>query len=225
MRPHRAAGPRRDDGPGPDAAPARRDWRDVLTDATDLALLGIVLTLAALPVLTAAAAVAAASAAVHDRYSTGSWPPIRKNLIRYGHALLPGAGVSLLALAALGLLALDVAALAGGRVPGGAPLLLLTVAVAAALAGYAALVVVEVGRRGGRDWRDSARAAAGACRARPGTWAAAAGVSTVAALLAVMVTPVVVPILAGYAVAALHAVARRLVLAPTVRPPGRTAQP
>ncbi|MFI7516539.1 hypothetical protein ACIBVK_23895 [Micromonospora echinofusca] len=208
MRPHPDA------GPGPDDAPARRDWRDVLTDATDLAVLGIALTLAALPVVTAAASVAAASAAVHDRYSTGTWPSARQNLTRYGRTLLPGAGVSLLAVAALWLLAVDVAALAGGRVPGGAPLLLVTVGVAAALAGYAALVVVEVGRRGGRGWRAAARAAAVACRARPGTWAAAGGVGVVAALLAVMVTPVAVPILAGYVVAALHAVARRTVLSP-----------
>ncbi|MEU4776047.1 hypothetical protein, partial [Micromonospora sp. NPDC023644] len=147
--------PQRDDGPGRDGGPARRDWRDVLTDATDLAVLGIALTLAALPVVTAAAAVGAASAAVHDRYSVGSWPSARESLTRYGRGLLPGAGVSVLAVAALGLLAVDLAALAGGRVPGGAPLLLVTVAVAAALAGYAALVVVEVGRRGGRGWRDA----------------------------------------------------------------------
>ncbi|MEH1101359.1 hypothetical protein [Micromonospora sp. CPCC 205561] len=208
MRPHRDDGPERDDGP------ARRDWRDVLTDATDLAVLGIALTLAALPVVTAAAAVATASAAVHQRYTVGSWPPARENLTRYGRALLPGAGVSVLAVAALGLLAVDVAALAGGRVPGGAPLLLATVVVAAALAGYAALAVVQVGRGGGRGWREAARAAAEVCRARPGTWAAAGGVSAVAALLAVLVTPVVVPILAGYLVAALHAVARRAGLAP-----------
>ncbi|MFV2116584.1 hypothetical protein ACFHW0_30250 [Micromonospora sp. LOL_025] len=208
MRPHRDDGPDREDGP------ARRDWRDVLTDATDLAVLGIVLTLAALPVVTAAAAVAAASAAVHDRYTVGSWPSARENLTRYGRALLPGVGVSVLTVAALGLLAVNVAALAGGRVPGGAPMLLVTVVVAAALAGYAALVVVEVGRRGGRGWREAAGVAAGACRAHPGTWAAAGGVGAVAALLAVLVIPVALPILAGYVVAALHAVARRAVPAP-----------
>ncbi|RLK10035.1 hypothetical protein DER29_6598 [Micromonospora sp. M71_S20] len=208
MRPHRDDGPDREDGP------ARRDWRDVLTDATDLAVLGIVLTLAALPVVTAAAAVAAASAAVHDRYTVGSWPSARENLTRYGRALLPGVGVSVLTVAAFGLLAVNVAALAGGRVPGGAPLLLVTVVVAAALAGYAALVVVEVGRRGGRGWREAAGVAADACRTRPGTWAAAGGVGAVAALLAVLVIPVALPILAGYVVAALHAVARRAVPAP-----------
>ncbi|WP_433385226.1 hypothetical protein [Micromonospora sp. KLBMP9576] len=230
MRPRHLAGPAgstgpyagrlaaSDAGPQPDAGPTRRDWRDVLTDATDLAVLGVALTLAALPVLTAAAAVATASAAVHDRYHGGSWPGARKNLTRYRRALLPGAGVGLLAVAALGLLAVDLAAVAGGRVPGGAPLLLLTVAVAAALAGYAALVVVQVGRQGGRGWRAAARAAVDACRCRPGTWAAAGGVSAVAALLAVLVTPVALPILAGYLLAALHAVARRVALSRAIRP-------
>lgn len=191
---------------------SRRDWRDVLTDATDLALLGIVLTLAAAPLLTVAASVATASAAVHDRLDRGSWPSARETVARFGRALLPGLGVSAVALAGCALLALDVAALANGRVPGGGPVLFATVLAAAAVAGYAALVVVHVGRGGGRGWRAAARAAADMCRANPAAWAAASGVTGVAVLLGMLVTPVVVPILVGYAVAALHAVARRAVL-------------
>ena len=41
-------------------APARADWRDTLREATDLALLGFAVALAALPVLTLAPAVATA---------------------------------------------------------------------------------------------------------------------------------------------------------------------
>ncbi|PZF94751.1 hypothetical protein C1I99_19090, partial [Micromonospora deserti] len=67
-------------------------------------------------------------------------------------------------------------------------------------------------------WRAAARAAAELCRTHPVTWAAAAGVSVVAGLLAVLVTPIAVPILAGYAVAALHAVAHRAPLAPVRQP-------
>ncbi|RBI98867.1 hypothetical protein DRA43_25140, partial [Micromonospora provocatoris] len=48
----------------PDSAPARADWRDTLREATDLALLGFAVALAALPVLTLAPAVAAAGAAL-----------------------------------------------------------------------------------------------------------------------------------------------------------------
>ncbi|MEU5672741.1 hypothetical protein ABZ749_20745, partial [Micromonospora sp. NPDC047753] len=89
----------------------RRDWRDVGRDAADLALLGILLTLAAVPLLTAAAAAGTASAAVRDWTRTGSWPSARTTLRRFGRAVLPGVPVSLLALAATALLAADLAAL------------------------------------------------------------------------------------------------------------------
>ncbi|WP_435205788.1 hypothetical protein [Micromonospora sp. bgisy143] len=188
----------------------RRDWRDVARDAADLALLGILLTLAAAPLLTAAAAAGTASAAVHDWTRTGSWPSARTTLRRFGRSALPGVPVGLLALAVLGLLAADLAALAAGRVPGGPPVLAVTGLVSAALAGYAGLVVVEAGRNGGGRWRVAARSSARACLDAPARWAALTGVTALAGLLAVLVTPVAVPILAGYTLAALHAVASRL---------------
>lgn len=187
----------------------RRDWRDVLRDATDLALLGFALTLGALPVFTAGAALAAASAAVHDRITDGGWPEARTTLRRYARALPASVPATLLGLAGAALLAVDLAALAAGRVPGGPPALAGTAAVAAALTGYAGLVAVEIGRAGGRGWRAAARRAARACLARPAAWAAASAVCCLAGALATLVTPVAVPILAGYALAALHAVARR----------------
>ncbi|MFI6236258.1 hypothetical protein ACIBD9_22105 [Micromonospora sp. NPDC050784] len=187
----------------------RRDWRDVARDAADLALLGILLTLAAVPLLTAAAAAGTASAAVHDWTRTGSWPSARTTLRRFGRSVLPGLPVSLLALAGAALLAADLAALATGRVPGGPVALLVTALIAAGLAGYAGLVVVEVGGNGGGRWRASARSAARACLDAPTRWAALTGVVALAGLLAVLVTPIAVPILAGYTVAALHAVAAR----------------
>ncbi|MFC7545666.1 hypothetical protein [Plantactinospora sp. GCM10030261] len=190
-------------------APSRRDWRDVLRDAADLALVGILLVLAAAPVLTAGAAAATASAAVHDWVTDGRWPEPRRIAARFGRALLPGVPVTLLALAVGTLLVIDIAALSAGRVPGGGPAVLVTGLVTAGLAGYAALVVVEVGRGGGQGWRAAARAAAGTCLSRPVTWAAVTGVGLVAALLAVLITPAAVPILAGYALAATHAVAAR----------------
>ncbi|MFG1866617.1 hypothetical protein [Micromonospora arborensis] len=187
----------------------RRDWRDVTRDAADLALLGILLTLAAAPLFTAAAAAGTASAAVHDWTRTGSWPSARATLRRFGVSVLPGVPVSLLALAVAGLLAADLAALATGRVPGGPPALLVTALIAAGLTGYAGLVVVEVGGNGGGRWWAAARSAARACLDAPARWAALTGVTALAGLLAVLVTPVAVPILAGYTVAALHAVAGR----------------
>ncbi|MET7822948.1 hypothetical protein, partial [Micromonospora zamorensis] len=143
----------------PEEAGERRDWRDVARDAADLALLGILLVLAAVPLVTAAAAVGTASAAVHDWTRTGSWPSARTTVRRFGRSVLPGAPVSLLALTVAGLLAADLAALATGRVPGGPVALLVTALVAAGLAGYAGLVVVEVGGNGGGRWRALGRGA------------------------------------------------------------------
>ncbi|MEU8011504.1 hypothetical protein [Micromonospora parva] len=196
----------------------RRDWRDVVRDAADLALLGILLTLAAAPLLTAASAAGTASAAVHDWARTGSWPSAGTTVRRFGRSLLPGVPVSLLALTVAGLLAADLAALATGRVPGGPVALLVTALIAASLAGYAGLVVVEVGGNGGGRWRASAGRAARACLDAPTRWAALGGVVALAGLLAVLVTPVAVPILAGYTMAALHAVAVRRPV-PTVGQP------
>ncbi|MEU5964877.1 hypothetical protein ABZ777_27020 [Micromonospora parva] len=202
----------------PDDTAGRRDWRDVARDAADLALLGILLTLAAAPALTAASAAGTASAAVHDWTRTGSWPSARTTVRRFGRAVLPGVPVSLLGLGGAVLLAADLAALATGRVPGGPAALLITALIAAGLAGYAGLVVVEVGGNGGGRWRASARRAARACLDAPTRWAALTGVVALAGLLAVLVTPVAVPILAGYTVAALHAVAARRPV-PAVGPP------
>ncbi|WP_431943322.1 hypothetical protein [Micromonospora marina] len=199
----------------PDSAPARADWRDTLREATDLALLGFAVALAALPVLTLAPAVATASAALHDRSVTGAWPDARTSLRRFGRALPAGAAVSAVVLAAAALLAADVLALATGRVPGGGPALALTTVVVAVLLGYAGLVAVAVGRTGGRGWRAAARHVARSCPARLGVWAAASGVCSLAVLLGVLVTPVAVPILGGYALAALHVLdARRPAPAP-----------
>ncbi|BCJ56767.1 hypothetical protein [Micromonospora endophytica] len=192
-----------------DVSAARRDWRDTVRDGADLALLGILTVLAAAPVLTAGAAVGTASAAVHDWLSTGTWPTARRTLSRFGRGLLPGLPATVLGLAVVILLALDLLALASGRVPGGAVALSLTTVVAAGLLGYAAAIVVEVGRAGGAGWWSAATRAARACLDHPATWAGLAGTGLVAALLGVLVTPVAVPILAGYALAAMHAVARR----------------
>ncbi|MFY1702423.1 hypothetical protein ACN28G_11870 [Micromonospora sp. WMMA1923] len=191
-----------------EVVPAARDWRDLVRDAADLALLGIVVVLASVPVLTAAGAVGTASAAVHDWTTTGSWPSARRTLSRFGRSLLPGAAVTAVTGVIVALLAADLLALAGGRVPGGTPALLVTAVVTVALTGYAALVVVEVGRTGGLGWWAAARTAARTCPARPGTWAVLSGLTLLVAFLAVLVHPVAVPILLGYAVAALHAVAR-----------------
>jgi hypothetical protein len=200
-------GRRSDQAPSTVTAP-RRGWLDVLRDASDLALLGILTTVGALGVVTAGAAVATASAALREWLERGSWPTARETIHRYVRGLLPGVPVTLLAAGATALLTLNATAFAGGAVPGGRPAAGATLVLAAALAGYAALVVVEVGRAGG--WRAAAGRAARAAQARPVLPVALAGATVVAAALAATVNPVAVPILVGYLLAAQHAVARRL---------------
>jgi hypothetical protein len=189
------------------AGAVRADWRDAVAVAADVALLGVLLTVAAAPVVTAGAAVATASAAVRHFFEYGRWPDAAASWTEFRRRILPGCAAVLVAGAAATLLAVDLAALRSGLVPGGAPLIAITAGLAAGGAAYAGLVVVEVGDGGG--WRAAARSAL-ALAGRPAALAASAGVICLAAALAVMVHPVLAPVLAGYALYALHAVRRRL---------------
>ena len=185
------------------AARVRRDWRDTLTAATDLAVLGVVATLAALPVLTAGAALAAASAAVDEFCATQSLPPWRLTLRRFVRGLLPGLGASVVGLAATVLLVLDASAVGRGVVPGGGALLFATFLVAVAAIGFGGLIVVEVGRAGGQGWLAAIRRAYTAALARP--WLAMAlGGAVAIALFLGLVLPIVTPLLVGYLLFALH---------------------
>jgi len=187
----------------------RRDWRDTLRDASDLALLGIVLTFAAVPIVTLGAVVATGSAAVHDWIHTQQWPPVRTTLRRFARALLPGLGVLFVAVFLAWLIGVDVAAVQSGRVPGGRWLLGGTLVVVLFLVGYAGLTVVEVGRQEASRWLGAVGAAVRVGLARPQVPLALGGVIALVTLLSVFV-PVVAPILVGYVLFALHVVAIRL---------------
>ncbi|WP_433292553.1 hypothetical protein ACQP2F_28310 [Actinoplanes sp. CA-030573] len=183
------------------------DWRESLRLAADLALLGIVVTLLSLPLLTAGAAVATGSHAIRHLIAHGRWPSLADCWAVFRRRLVPGliAGPAV----ALGsaLLLIDIAALRRGAVPGGGPVLTLVLAIGALAAGYVALVAVEAGtlppgtRRPG-----AARSAFALAWARPVVPLAAAGVLAVVAVLALLVHPALVPVLAGYALFALHVV-------------------
>jgi hypothetical protein len=192
-------------------APAiRREWRDTIRNAADFALLGVLTTVASLPLVTAGAAVATASAAVHDWSETQTFPGAPTCWRRFRRGLLPGLGAVLVAAAGVWLLALDLAALHAGRVPGGTPLYAATAVLAAIGVGVAALTVVHVGRRGGTGWVASVRAVVGSIGRRPWAVLAATAVVALTAAVGVMVLPVLIPVLVGYALLALHAVAHRL---------------
>ncbi|WP_249714317.1 hypothetical protein [Rhizomonospora bruguierae] len=186
--------------------PGRREWRETVRNAADFALLGILTAVAAAPVVTAGAAAATASAAVHDWATTQSFPDLRTCARRYVRAIVPGLGATAVAAVTVWLLAVDLSALRAGRVPGGTPLLVATAVLAALAAGLAGLIIVAVGRRGGQGWRAAAAEGVRGAYERPAALLAATGVVTLATLIGLMVLPPLIPVLLGYALLALHGV-------------------
>ncbi|WP_433382924.1 hypothetical protein ACQPZX_19930 [Actinoplanes sp. CA-142083] len=178
------------------------DWRDSLRLAADLALLGIVVTLLSLPLLTAGAAVATGSHAIRHLITHGRWPELTDCWAVFRTRLVPGLIAGPAVLAGATLVALDIAGLRRGAVPGGGPALVMVLTAAALVAGYVALVAVQAGTSGGR----AAREALTLALTRPLTAVAAAAVLAVAVLLATLVHPALVPVLAGYVLFALHVV-------------------
>lgn len=179
------------------------DWRDTLRDAADLALVGIVVTVAAVPVLTAGAAVTVGAEAVHLRFTDGRWPGPRELLRGFGRRLLPGLAATITVLATALLLGLNLFWLRQGLAPGGELLLGVTAVAGVALIGLVALTVPLLGR--GYAYRHAVRTAA----TRPGLIVTCAGVLGIAFLLG-SVLPVTAPMLAGYVLFALHTIARRI---------------
>ncbi|GAA1416419.1 hypothetical protein ACFQZ4_29310 [Catellatospora coxensis] len=179
------------------------DWRDTLRDAADLALVGIVVTVAAVPVVTTGAALAVGAEAVHLRFTDGHWPGPRDLLRSFGRRLLPGALATIVLLGALLLLTLNIFWLNQGLVPGGGVLLAVTAIAAVALLGLAALALPFLGR--GYTYRRALRTAL----SRPTLIVTCAGVIGIAFLLG-SVLPVTAPLLVGYLLFALHTITRRV---------------
>lgn len=179
------------------------DWRDTLRDATDLALVGILVTVAAVPVVTTGAAVAVGAEAVHLRFTDGHWPGPRDLLRTFGRRLLPGALATLTVLAAALLLGLNIFWLRQGLAPGGGVLLALTAVAAVALLGLLALAVPLLGR--GATYRRALRMAV----SRPALIVTCSGVIGIAFLLG-SILPITAPLLVGYVLLALHTIARRV---------------
>ncbi|GAA1634417.1 hypothetical protein [Actinoplanes couchii] len=187
----------------------RPDWRERFALGTDLALIGIVVTVAGLPLLTLPAALAAGSVAVHHRYTTGRLPGFRPLLRRFGRTLLPGIPFAV----AAALLLLDLVALSRGWVPGGAPVLVLTTAIVAWLAGAATLILVGVGR----DTTAPASWAWQQATARPWSALAPALAGALAFFLALSM-PATIPLVIGFHLFAAHVISDRL--APSSPPTG-----
>lgn len=192
------------------AARVHGDWREGLSVATDLALIGIGVTVASAPVLTAGAAVRAGSTAVRHVVDGERVPSFVDLWAVFRRALAPGAVASVVVLAAAGLLAVDLAVVSDGRVPGGTLVLIATAVVAAALVAVAALTAVHLGRDCEDTWRAAAKWAFAAARRAPVAALATTGVCALATVIAALV-PITAPLLVGFVLYALHVVALRFV--------------
>jgi uncharacterized membrane protein YesL len=191
-------------------ARSRPDWREGLSVASDLALIGIAVFAASVPVLTAGASVRAGSVAVRHVVE-GDGVPSTVDLWRvFRRALLPGVAATVVVLLVAGLLAVDVAVLSSGRVPGGTLVLIVTAVLAAALGAVAAITVVRLGRASADTWRAASKWAFAAARQAPGAALATAGVIALATAITVLV-PVTAPLLVGFTLFALHVVVRRFI--------------
>lgn len=195
--------------PSIDDAPVRPDWRESLTLATDLALLGIVLAVACVPLVTAGGAVATASVAADHACRYRRLPSTVELLRTFRGAFLPGLGAELVAVVVVVALVVDVRAVAAGLVPGGAIVLAATAAVALGSVALAGLVVVGVGATSGRGWGAAVRWSGALLWSRPWVGLAVVPVTGLPVLLA-SVIPVTAPLLAGIGLFALHVVVRRL---------------
>jgi hypothetical protein len=212
--------------PAEQSTSLRRDWRETVRIATDLALLGFLTALAALPVVTAGAAVAASSAAVHHHLEYDRWPGPRACWAVFRRRLLSGFLVSAGCAAAAALVVADLLALHSGAVPGGLPGMALTAGAALAAAGYAGLRVVGTGAADSDRYSGVADPAPSGGSPQPAEMAAGAGVLAVAVVLGVLVHPVLTPVVAAYTLFALHVIARRTRVRPApASPPSASALP
>jgi Protein of unknown function, DUF624 len=186
----------------------RPDWRESVALAADLALLGIVVTLACLPVVTAGAALSTASVAVDQVCTHRTFPSLGELARTFRRSLLPGMAAVLVVLVVGALLALDATALRSGAVPGGPVLLAVTALLAAAGYAVAAVALVRLGQTGGRGYRDALRWSLRQLAARPMLGAALVLTIVLPILLAATIA-VTTPLLPGFVLFGLHVVVRR----------------
>jgi len=186
----------------------RPDWRESLSTAADLALIGFLTAFGCLLVVPAGAAVSTASVAVDHLCRTRSLPPMRDLVATATRSLLPG--LAALGVAAGGglLIALDVRLLAAGTIPGGPVAMAAIAVVAAFLVAAAGVTVVRVGQTGGTGWVPALGWSLRLLRARPLTGFAVLATVAVPVALALAV-PVLAFLLPGFALFALHVVIRR----------------
>jgi len=190
--------------------PAERpDWRDSLTTAADLALIGFVTVFACLLVIPAGSALATASVAVDHLCRNRSLPALRDIVRTAAGAALPGLAALAVTAGAGLLIGLDVRLLVAGTIPGGPMAVAAIAVVAAGLVAVAATTLVRVGQTRGTGWVPALRWSLRLLLARPLTGVAVVATVAVPVALALAV-PVLTFVLPGFALFALHVVVRRV---------------
>ncbi|MFG1995549.1 hypothetical protein ACGFJ7_36800 [Actinoplanes sp. NPDC048988] len=162
--------------------------------AADLALLGIVVTLLSLPVVTLGAAFLVGAASIQNHIVYGRWLTFAESWALFRARFVRGLLAGPLLLAAVWLIAVDVAALSRGAVPGGRLMITVVLIIGVGLIGFAALVA-GVG---------SLRLARATVVARPALLAPVGGIVVIVAVLGMLVHPVLVPVLVGFALFAVQ---------------------
>src|SRR3954452_22641343 len=146
----------------------KRDWQETITVAADVALVGIVVTAASIPLSAPGAGIRTGSSAVHA-IAVGEGVDFRAMWRLFRSSFLRGA-LATAALAAVTLLLVcNVGAVAAGRVPGGSPALAGTGVAAVILLAIGMLSIVRLGRdTSPSGWREALRWAARTVWRQPG---------------------------------------------------------
>jgi uncharacterized membrane protein YesL len=186
----------------------RPDWRDSLSTASDLALIGIGVALLSVPVVTAGAALATATVAVDELCRTRSLPAVR-DLARTFVRAAPAGLLALVVSAIVGLLLyVDILFLAAGTIPGGVPVIAAVFVVGAVLLSLGLVTVVRVGQTAGTGWRTALRWSLRLLAARPLTGPAVLVAVAVPVALSLAI-PAIAFVLPGFTLYALHVIVRR----------------
>ncbi len=187
---------------------SRSDWRESVTQAADLTVLGFAVTLGCLPVVTAGATIAAASVAVDRLCSQRKLPDPRELLAAARRGLGSGLAVTAVALVVAGVLLLDVHLLRTASIPGAGVATAALALVAAGLLAVAAAATVRIGQDQASGWRAALRWSVRLLLHRPSCALAIVATVAVATTLA-MAIPVLSLLLPGLVLFALHVVVRR----------------
>jgi uncharacterized membrane protein YesL len=186
----------------------RPDWRESMSHAADLAVLGIAVALACLPIVTAGAVLTAASVAADRLCSQRALPAVRDLVAVVRRGLWNGMAATVAVLAVAGVLLVDARLLRTASIPGASAATACLAVVVGALLAVAAVTIVRIGQDPASGWRDALRWSLRLLIRRPASAVAILGTLAVPVVLALTI-PVTALLLPGFVLFALHVVVRR----------------